>query len=72
MGHRAISLWEEAAPLERNRTGCDGGREGWVRCFGKEGDGQTGTAGPGQLQKTPTSVLRASRASIVVTLISTS
>lgn len=39
MGHTAISLWEEAVPLERNRTGCDGGTGG----FGvREGGGGVG------------------------------
>lgn len=43
MGCTAISLWEEAAPLERNRTGW--GREG------RAGLDQCGTAGPCQTQK---------------------
>lgn len=34
LGRTAISLWHEAAPLERNRTGCDGeikgGWDGWM------------------------------------------
>lgn len=30
MGRMAISLWEEAAPLERNRTGCEGGGRWWL------------------------------------------
>lgn len=29
MGWTAVSLWEEAAPLERNRTGCDEAMDGF-------------------------------------------
>lgn len=71
MGCTAISLREEAAPLERNRTGCDGGMDGYRR-WGGRGGWQTGTAGPGHAQKPPLPILCASQASIVVILISTS
>ncbi len=74
MGRTAISLWEEAAPLERNRTGCDGGRDGHgflkgmlVAWFRLALQVQVRHKPP-----PPRPVLYASRASIVVTLISAS
>lgn len=54
IGRMAISLYEEAAPLERNRTGWDGGMEGGMGTV-LGGSDQSGTVGPGQAQKLPLS-----------------
>lgn len=47
MGWMAVSLWEEAAPLERNRTGCDEAMDGFL------GGGGVGGLGSGQAQQAP-------------------
>lgn len=68
MGRMAISLWEEAAPLERNRTGCEGGGA-LVASLKLALQVQVRHK---KQTKNPSTTLCASRASIVVNLISTS